>query len=443
MQHSGYVYILINPSMDGMVKIGKTNRDPMERAKELSASTGVPTPFISVYNEYFDDCTFAEKYIHNLLEQKGYRVADNREFFEIPIKDAIQLVLETKTAIDNSDQSDPNINKDTHLKTDHWKDTFALAEQANFGLEDEFIDIGKAIKLYKQAITLGGNSSYIRLGDIYQSDENYKNFENAIKYYQEGALKGQFECYIRLSEVYLQTNEISNALKCWNKIFGFIEEFSDEDIAKYGFDYISQHISDGLPLEHINLIKEYKNKIRDYCDSLINFDSAIFSWKIIRYKISKLLFGENPTYTHSGKIKWFEKDKGYGFISQVVNDDVFLPKDALNLDDNDIFINEGQTVEFVLEYAEKGPVATAAKLLLTGEESQILQEEPLFTHSGTINWYNSKEGYGSISNTDGKDVFLYKDSIINSTSDIYNGQPVDYIEEPGELGPMASLAKLK
>ena len=40
----GYVYILTNPSMPGLVKVGKTTTTPNQRMSELH-STGVPTPF--------------------------------------------------------------------------------------------------------------------------------------------------------------------------------------------------------------------------------------------------------------------------------------------------------------------------------------------------------------------------------------------------------------
>jgi T5orf172 domain len=46
---SGYVYILINTSFDGMIKVGRTTRDPQERARELSWATGIPTPFRVAY----------------------------------------------------------------------------------------------------------------------------------------------------------------------------------------------------------------------------------------------------------------------------------------------------------------------------------------------------------------------------------------------------------
>lgn len=88
----GYVYVMINPSLPEMVKIGMTTKDPNERAKELSAATGVPTPFILVFYKPFVDCYSTEQRIHQFLEDKGYRVKNNREFFNMPTKLAIDIV---------------------------------------------------------------------------------------------------------------------------------------------------------------------------------------------------------------------------------------------------------------------------------------------------------------------------------------------------------------
>lgn len=88
----GYIYVMTNSSIDGQVKIGKTTRDPYERAKELSSATGVPTPFVVVFYKPFKDCHFAEKIIHQYLEKKGYRVSGNREFFSMTTTEAIDVV---------------------------------------------------------------------------------------------------------------------------------------------------------------------------------------------------------------------------------------------------------------------------------------------------------------------------------------------------------------
>lgn len=87
----GFLYVMINSSMPGIVKIGKTTRAAEDRAKELGSATGVPTPFVLVYDVKVDDCHEAEKKVHALLSH--CRVADNREFFRIPVKDAINVLM--------------------------------------------------------------------------------------------------------------------------------------------------------------------------------------------------------------------------------------------------------------------------------------------------------------------------------------------------------------
>lgn len=89
----GYVYLLANPAMPGIVKIGRTNRPPDDRVNELSSATGVPTPFELVYSVYTNDCHEAERRVHDWLSERGARVAANREFFAVPVPDAIRLLM--------------------------------------------------------------------------------------------------------------------------------------------------------------------------------------------------------------------------------------------------------------------------------------------------------------------------------------------------------------
>ena len=41
----GWVYVLTNPAMPGVVKIDLTTKTPKAHAVELTAATGVPMPF--------------------------------------------------------------------------------------------------------------------------------------------------------------------------------------------------------------------------------------------------------------------------------------------------------------------------------------------------------------------------------------------------------------
>ncbi|MFM0737897.1 GIY-YIG nuclease family protein [Paraburkholderia xenovorans] len=88
---SGYVYLLINPSMPGMVKVGCTLRDSKFRARKLY-TTGVPTPFEVAFEVFTEDHEKLEGELHSRLA--NFRVNDDREFFRYPLKDIISLVLD-------------------------------------------------------------------------------------------------------------------------------------------------------------------------------------------------------------------------------------------------------------------------------------------------------------------------------------------------------------
>lgn len=89
----GFIYVLTNPTLQStLLKIGKTTRSPEERALEISQGTGVATRYLVAYSELVSDCHQVERLVHEKLDK--YRFADNREFFLIPLKDAIRIIME-------------------------------------------------------------------------------------------------------------------------------------------------------------------------------------------------------------------------------------------------------------------------------------------------------------------------------------------------------------
>lgn len=58
-----------------------------------------------------------------------------------------------------------------------------------------------------------------------------------------------------------------------------------------------------------------------------------------------------------GTVKWFNSQKGYGFISDETGNDVFLHYTGLNMNGFKT-IDEGQEVEFDVVEGSKGPRAT-------------------------------------------------------------------------------------
>ena len=60
---------------------------------------------------------------------------------------------------------------------------------------------------------------------------------------------------------------------------------------------------------------------------------------------------------NKGTVKWFNNQKGYGFISDEEGNDVFVHYTGLNMDGFKT-VEEGQEVEFEVVNGAKGPQAT-------------------------------------------------------------------------------------
>lgn len=58
----------------------------------------------------------------------------------------------------------------------------------------------------------------------------------------------------------------------------------------------------------------------------------------------------------SGTVKWFNASKGYGFIEQEDDQDVFVHHTGINMTGFKT-LNEGDQVTFDVEQGQKGPAA--------------------------------------------------------------------------------------
>lgn len=85
----GFVYILRNGAMPGLLKIGFSVKVPTERVNELF-TTGVPEPFKLAYYCLVENADKLEPAIHRNLS--AYRHREDREFFRIELEAAVQSI---------------------------------------------------------------------------------------------------------------------------------------------------------------------------------------------------------------------------------------------------------------------------------------------------------------------------------------------------------------
>lgn len=84
------VYVLTNPAMPDIVKIGKTTQEDVSIRLSQLYSTGVPLPFECICAVEVEDCTKVETALH--IAFNPYRINPKREFFRIEPEQAIAIL---------------------------------------------------------------------------------------------------------------------------------------------------------------------------------------------------------------------------------------------------------------------------------------------------------------------------------------------------------------
>ncbi|PRE27553.1 GIY-YIG nuclease family protein [Burkholderia multivorans] len=93
----GFVYVLANPVMPGIYKVGYTERSPSLRCEELSRSTSVPCEFELVCYAEYENARDREQEIHAML--CDLRLSSNREFFRGDLKIISDLVMDEELCL--------------------------------------------------------------------------------------------------------------------------------------------------------------------------------------------------------------------------------------------------------------------------------------------------------------------------------------------------------
>lgn len=124
----GVVYVLSNPAMEGLLKIGTTRN--LKRRMATLYNTSVPARFNCAYAIRVDDAKSIEKELHRAL--KGSCVNPEREFFRIDAEDIIPILMrlgEDVTPAPNSPDSHGGKMTPTEVKYERRAQRFLQRER--------------------------------------------------------------------------------------------------------------------------------------------------------------------------------------------------------------------------------------------------------------------------------------------------------------------------
>ena len=116
----GIVYLLTNPVMPGLVKIGMTAQEDIEKRMRELYTTGVPVPFECQFacKVKKGDCVKIEKALHAAFAPQ--RVNANREFFRIQVEQAksiLELFHHTDVTEEVSDEIENDLTDEDKAAT--------------------------------------------------------------------------------------------------------------------------------------------------------------------------------------------------------------------------------------------------------------------------------------------------------------------------------------
>ena len=257
MAEPGYVYVLFNPALNGLVKIGRSKGNPNDRAAELSSATGVPSRFEVVFDAYFADADGVERYLHDTLAQKGLRFNPNREFFQMTVSDAVKAVVAAQSLFPTADPVAENgLEKGPLANLDELCD---VADGLWDGDGDALQDSERAIKLYRTAISGGSQRALLSLARHWLVDENAVQWQELRRPLEQAMDMGGIEASGYLAIGMIRSNQAENANKCWERLCSRIRELEDTVAATWAFRYAVLMPIPNVKCEHVCAFRPYRH----------------------------------------------------------------------------------------------------------------------------------------------------------------------------------------
>jgi CspA family cold shock protein len=172
-------------------------------------------------------------------------------------------------------------------------------------------------------------------------------------------------------------------------------------------------------------------------------------------------FSPRPTLTQGSEaveatVKWFNADKGFGFVTVAGGSDAFLPSRALEAAGHSS-VPDGARVKVRISQGQKGPqvveVDTSTAQVTSRAERRPYPRPSSQQQSGvgptdeclgSVKWYNTVKGFGFVAqDRGGKDVFVHATTLDRSgLSELAEGQRVRMQIGQGQKGLEARSIEL-
>jgi TPR repeat protein len=208
---AGYLYILSNSEMPGLLKIGQTTRSVGDRVAELNSATGVPAPFaVEAWFESADpQCHETE--LHKILTRCRL---PNREFFRVTIEEAIAAARRiTGREPAGSTRERVQDTKEQGLlppSPSAYRQSFfrSKVNQFNFGVayysgDHAPHDYAEAARWFRKAAEQGHAPAQRYLGGIYYYGTGVpQDYGEAATWYRKAAEQGDAQAQLSLGVIY-------------------------------------------------------------------------------------------------------------------------------------------------------------------------------------------------------------------------------------------------